>query len=222
MVEYNQCQASLKPLYDLGIPGKHDEFSGYRILSLIHGRNWPGTVQLLGKRRNSDIPVLHRIKSICRSANNRAEAKSLCKTRSRRPASNVPWQLPFILLSLWQCAEHGRVHHGSFCWERTSEGVDDHSKSVSSHPFGIHSSWYPLYRYKKISVPHLARELALDAPDTDFAETEKFIQTLGLQACFLNPGNMLQDQALDCRLVSTKMGQVYEEKFKKVGIKGAI
>ncbi|EEB87092.1 hypothetical protein MPER_15708, partial [Moniliophthora perniciosa FA553] len=39
MVEYNQCQASLKALYELGIPGKVEEFTAYRILMLLHGRN---------------------------------------------------------------------------------------------------------------------------------------------------------------------------------------
>lgn len=45
MVEYNQCQATLKALYELGIPGKTEEFTAYRILMLLHGRNksgvWP-------------------------------------------------------------------------------------------------------------------------------------------------------------------------------------
>ncbi|KAK7445434.1 hypothetical protein VKT23_014853 [Stygiomarasmius scandens] len=39
MVEYNQCQATLKSLYELGIPGKVEEFTAYRILMLLHGRN---------------------------------------------------------------------------------------------------------------------------------------------------------------------------------------
>ncbi|KAH9840209.1 SAC3/GANP/Nin1/mts3/eIF-3 p25 family-domain-containing protein [Rhodofomes roseus] len=39
MVEYNQCQAMLRNLYELGIPGKVEEFTAYRILMLLHGRN---------------------------------------------------------------------------------------------------------------------------------------------------------------------------------------
>ncbi|KAF7294508.1 PCI domain-containing protein [Mycena kentingensis (nom. inval.)] len=39
MVEYNQCQATLKTLYDLGLPGRVEEFTAYRILMLLHGRN---------------------------------------------------------------------------------------------------------------------------------------------------------------------------------------
>ncbi|EGN92191.1 hypothetical protein SERLA73DRAFT_191437 [Serpula lacrymans var. lacrymans S7.3] len=39
MREYSQCQAALKILYELGIPGKVEEFTAYRILMLLHGRN---------------------------------------------------------------------------------------------------------------------------------------------------------------------------------------
>ena len=42
MVEYNQCQAMLKSLYELGIPGRNDEFTAYRILLLLHGMNRSG------------------------------------------------------------------------------------------------------------------------------------------------------------------------------------
>lgn len=43
MVEYNQCQATLKSLYELGIPGRVEEFTAYRILMLLHGRNRSGS-----------------------------------------------------------------------------------------------------------------------------------------------------------------------------------
>lgn len=43
MVEYNQCQSTLRSLYDLGIPGQVEEFTAYRILMLLHGRNRSGT-----------------------------------------------------------------------------------------------------------------------------------------------------------------------------------
>lgn len=46
MVEYNQCQATLKTLYELGIPGKVEEFTAYRILMLLHGRNRSGAIAL--------------------------------------------------------------------------------------------------------------------------------------------------------------------------------
>lgn len=41
--EYNQCQTQLKQLYNIHkLPGKTDEFVGYRILYLIHTRNKRG------------------------------------------------------------------------------------------------------------------------------------------------------------------------------------
>ena len=42
MVEYNQCQAMLKNLYEMGIKGRNDEFTAYQILLLLHGRNRSG------------------------------------------------------------------------------------------------------------------------------------------------------------------------------------
>lgn len=44
MVEYNACQATLKTLYELGIPGKVEEFTAYRILMLLHGLNMTGKI----------------------------------------------------------------------------------------------------------------------------------------------------------------------------------
>ena len=46
MVEYNQCQAKLKELYEYGVPGCHDEFTAYRILLLLHGMNRSGKSSL--------------------------------------------------------------------------------------------------------------------------------------------------------------------------------
>ena len=42
LVEYNSCQATLRQLYELGIPGKNDEFMAYRILHLLHAKNRAG------------------------------------------------------------------------------------------------------------------------------------------------------------------------------------
>ncbi|EPQ56396.1 hypothetical protein GLOTRDRAFT_59626 [Gloeophyllum trabeum ATCC 11539] len=62
MVEYNQCQSMLKHLYELGIPGKVEEFTAYRILMLLHGRNRSDlnlyVGQLTSKQKN-DPAVRH-------------------------------------------------------------------------------------------------------------------------------------------------------------------
>lgn len=47
MVEYNQCQSMLRNLYELGIPGKNEEFTAYHILLLLHGRNRSGMSRCL-------------------------------------------------------------------------------------------------------------------------------------------------------------------------------
>ncbi|KAF8884983.1 SAC3/GANP/Nin1/mts3/eIF-3 p25 family-domain-containing protein [Infundibulicybe gibba] len=62
MVEYNQCQATLKTLYELGIPGKDQEFTAYRILMLLHGRNRSELNIFVGQltpRHKADPAVRH-------------------------------------------------------------------------------------------------------------------------------------------------------------------
>jgi len=74
MVEYNQCQAMLKNLYELGIPGCNDEFTAYRILMLLNGMNRSElnllVGQLTGKQKSS--PVIKHALEVQRalSANN--------------------------------------------------------------------------------------------------------------------------------------------------------
>ncbi|KAI0044526.1 hypothetical protein FA95DRAFT_1544980 [Auriscalpium vulgare] len=62
MVEYNQCQGALKSLYELGIPGKTEEFTAYRILMLLHGRNSSELNLYVGQltpRQKADAAVQH-------------------------------------------------------------------------------------------------------------------------------------------------------------------
>ena len=42
--EYNQCQAQLKQLYELNLPGCEDEFTAYRILYFLHTNNKTGII----------------------------------------------------------------------------------------------------------------------------------------------------------------------------------
>ena len=100
MVEYNQCQSSLKGLYELGIPGNVEEFTAYRILLLLHGRNrsglWlsrapPRTLRSLTGYRSS------RIKPIRESANAQTESifgGEACVGRAACPCS---WKLSCFL-----------------------------------------------------------------------------------------------------------------------------
>ncbi|PFH51050.1 hypothetical protein AMATHDRAFT_75238 [Amanita thiersii Skay4041] len=62
MVEYTSCQATLKTLYDLGIPGRVEEFTAYRILMLLHGRNRSELNLFVGQltpRQKADEAVQH-------------------------------------------------------------------------------------------------------------------------------------------------------------------
>ncbi|KAJ3216795.1 hypothetical protein HDU67_008972 [Dinochytrium kinnereticum] len=47
--EYNQCQAQLKELFRLGLPGCIDEFLGYRILYLVYTKNRTDQVKILSE-----------------------------------------------------------------------------------------------------------------------------------------------------------------------------
>ncbi|KAJ7636051.1 SAC3/GANP/Nin1/mts3/eIF-3 p25 family-domain-containing protein [Mycena polygramma] len=62
MVEYNQCQATLKSLYELGIPGRVEEFTAYRILMFLHGRNRSELNLFVGQltpKQKADSAVQH-------------------------------------------------------------------------------------------------------------------------------------------------------------------
>ncbi|KAF7430555.1 hypothetical protein PC9H_006263 [Pleurotus ostreatus] len=62
MVEYNACQATLKTLYELGIPGKVEEFTAYRILMLLHGLNMTELNLYVGQltpKQKADKAVRH-------------------------------------------------------------------------------------------------------------------------------------------------------------------
>jgi hypothetical protein len=88
MVEYNQCQATLKTLYELGIPGKVEEFTAYRILMLLHGLNKSGAhiFPFVFEASAAVLIILvclcHRIKSLCRSANAQTESGSRRSARA--------------------------------------------------------------------------------------------------------------------------------------------
>lgn len=60
--QYNQCQTQLKDLYSIGLSGSESEFLAYRLLYLIHCRNWQSINQFIGslssEQKNSP-PVNH-------------------------------------------------------------------------------------------------------------------------------------------------------------------
>ena len=88
----------LKGLYDLGIQGKEEEFTAYRILMLIHGRNRSGA------RLRSFLvhppclmigcSLLPRLESLCRSTNPQTEIRSCCEARPVCATCTFHGQLP--------------------------------------------------------------------------------------------------------------------------------
>lgn len=99
MVEYNQCQAMLKNLYDLGITGKEEEFTAYRILMLIHGRNRSGVspAVLSASRHSLSALLARRFESLRRSANAQAEVGTSGEARPDCSTSSCDGQLPLSL-----------------------------------------------------------------------------------------------------------------------------
>ena len=97
MVEYNQCQAMLRNLYDLGIVGKVEEFTAYRILLLLHGRNRSGASQLSSYTSRDNTDMHSRFKSIRRSTNSSAESWFSGAARARCSESYVSRELSQIL-----------------------------------------------------------------------------------------------------------------------------
>ncbi|KAF8920706.1 SAC3/GANP/Nin1/mts3/eIF-3 p25 family-domain-containing protein [Mucidula mucida] len=69
MVEFNQCQSTLKNLYELGIPGEQSEFTAYRILMLLHGRNRSELNLYVGQltRQQKEDPVVQHALSVQRA-----------------------------------------------------------------------------------------------------------------------------------------------------------
>ncbi|KAH8832436.1 SAC3/GANP/Nin1/mts3/eIF-3 p25 family-domain-containing protein [Flagelloscypha sp. PMI_526] len=62
MIEYSTCTGTLRQLYELGIPGNKEEFTAYRLLEYLHGRNHRELNTLVGQltpRQKKDEVVRH-------------------------------------------------------------------------------------------------------------------------------------------------------------------
>jgi hypothetical protein len=69
----------LRGLYELGIPGKVDEFTAYRILMLLHGQNRSGGRNFVSNRMLSLISVFCRLNTIRRSTDTSTEIAPGCE-----------------------------------------------------------------------------------------------------------------------------------------------
>ncbi|KAG2366884.1 SAC3/GANP/Nin1/mts3/eIF-3 p25 family-domain-containing protein [Suillus spraguei] len=182
MVEYNQCQATLKNLYDLGIPGKHEEFTAYRILMLLHGRNkselnlYVGT---LTPRQKRDPAVQHAL-------------------RVQRAISMGNYHALFEMY--FNAPNMGAYIMDYFIDRERTRALMTMTKA-----------------YRTVTLCFIQNELGFET----VSDTLKFIETHG-SAFFTNPNAPDRDKTIECKSAAPQLAQVYEEKYRKVGIKGAI
>ncbi|KAJ8094677.1 hypothetical protein PM082_010683 [Marasmius tenuissimus] len=182
MVEYNQCQASLKTLYELGIPGKVEEFTAYRILMLLHGRNRSELNLYVGQltpRQKADPAVNHAL--------NVQRALSMGNYHS-------------LFVSYMNAPNMGAYIMDHFIDRERTKAMMVITKV-----------------YKTIGVPFIQNELAFD----DLESTCKFLEE-HKAACYTNPTARDTEKIIDCKPAMSTLTQVYEEKYRRVGIKGAI
>jgi len=71
--------------------------------------------------------------------------------------------------------------------------------------------------YRTISLAFLQRTLAFDSLE----DTNTFLVTHSA-AVFTNPSSPDIDKIVECKIANQKLAQVFEEKYRKVLIKGAI
>ncbi|KAG1746681.1 SAC3/GANP/Nin1/mts3/eIF-3 p25 family-domain-containing protein [Suillus paluster] len=182
MVEYNQCQATLKNLYDLGIPGKHEEFTAYRILMLLHGRNkselnlYVGT---LTPRQKKDAAVHHAL-------------------QVQRAISMGNYHALFEMY--WDAPNMGAYIMDYFIDRERIRALMTMTKA-----------------YRTLSLPFIQEELGFET----VTEAREFLMTHG-SAFFTNPNAPDREKTVECKSAAPQLAQIYEEKYRKVGIKGAI
>ncbi|KAK0467286.1 SAC3/GANP/Nin1/mts3/eIF-3 p25 family-domain-containing protein [Desarmillaria tabescens] len=182
MVEFNQCQATLKTLYELGIPGKQEEFTAYRILMLLHGRNRSELNLYVGQltpRQKSDSAVKHALDV----------QKSLAMGN----------------------------YHALFKLYMNAPNMGGY---IMDHLIGRERAKALMIMtkaYKTLPLSFIHNELAFD----DIESAREFL-TEHSSFFFTNPNSPDTEKILDCRPILPNLTQAYEEKYRKVGIRGAI
>ncbi|KAJ4463229.1 SAC3/GANP/Nin1/mts3/eIF-3 p25 family-domain-containing protein [Lentinula edodes] len=182
MVEYNSCQATLKTLYELGIPGKVEEFTGYRILMLLRGRNRSELNLYIGQltpRQKADPAVRHALDV-------------------QRSLSMGNYHALFLLYL-------NAPNMGAYIMDHFIPRERVKALMVITKV------------YRTISLSFIQNELGFD----DLDSTIKFLEE-HKGAHFTNPTSSNSQKIVECRSAVTYLGQVYEEKYRKVWIRGAV
>ncbi|KDR67967.1 hypothetical protein GALMADRAFT_257486 [Galerina marginata CBS 339.88] len=182
MVEYNQCQATLRTLYELGIPGKVEEFTAYRILMFLHGRNRSELNLYVGQltpRQKADSAVKHALE--VQRAQAMGNYHRLCDLYLKAPNMGAYIMDHFI--------DRERV------------------KALMA----------VTKAYKTIPLSYLQKTLAFDTLD----DARMFLVQHQITT-FTNPNSPDVEKTLDCKASIPEINRVFEEKYRKVIIKGAI
>lgn len=182
MVEYNQCQATLKTLYEIGIPGKIEEFTAYRILMLLHGRNRSELNLYVGQltpKQKSDAAVRHAL-------------------AVQRAVSMGNYHALFELYI-------DAPNMGAYIMDHFIDRERIRALLVMTRA------------YQRLPITFIHQELAFDT----YAQTREFLMQ-HRAALFVNPNSPDAEKVLDCKAASGELGQAFEEKYRKVEIKGRI
>ncbi|KAI0766582.1 SAC3/GANP/Nin1/mts3/eIF-3 p25 family-domain-containing protein [Trametes elegans] len=176
MVEYNQCQAMLRNLYELGIPGKVEEFTAYRILMLLHGRNRSGQ---LTERQKADPAVRH-------------------------------------ALAVQRAIAMGN-YHALFDLYMNAPNMGAYIMDHFIDRERIRALMVMTKAYKTLPLPFIQDELGFE---TLTAAREFLVEHRA--GFFQNPNSPDADAVLDCKPAGPQLAQTYEEKYRRVQIKGAV
>ncbi|KAH9852042.1 SAC3/GANP/Nin1/mts3/eIF-3 p25 family-domain-containing protein [Lenzites betulinus] len=182
MVEYNQCQAMLRNLYELGIPGKVEEFTAYRILMLLHGRNRSDLNLYVGQltdRQKEDPAVRH-------------------------------------ALGVQRAIAMGN-YHALFDLYMNAPNMGAYIMDHFIDRERIRALMVMTKAYRTVPLSFIQSELAFETP----AAAREFLVE-HRAGFFQNPNSPDEEAVLDCKPASPQLAQIYEEKYRKVQIKGAV
>lgn len=182
MVEYNQCQNTLKTLYELGIPGNVAEFTAYQILLLLHGRNKSEMNLFVGRlttQQKADSAVRH-------------------------------------ALDVQRALSVGN-YHSLFDLYINAPNMGGYIMDHFIPRERVKAMMIMAKAYISLSLTFLETELAFD----DMEQLIVFL-TEHSSALFVDPSKPPREKLLDCKAIQPHLAKVFEEKYRKVGIKGAI
>ncbi|TCD65902.1 hypothetical protein EIP91_002017 [Steccherinum ochraceum] len=182
MVEYNSCQATLRNLYELGIPGKDEEFTAYRILLLLHGRN------------RSDLNLY--VGQLTAQQKSSAVVKHALAVQRALALGNY-----HAFFDLYLSAPNmGAYIMDHFIARERLRALIVMTKS-----------------YMTLQLTFIQSELAFDTP----GDARAFLDEHGANQ-YKNPNSPDEEAILDCKQSHPVLTQIFEEKYRKVQIKGAV